>query len=519
MYKDEVEGIMKSFTQYKDFIPLCDEENKIKIDEKDNMMMKDHFGTMIVLEFVNGDLFSEEELKQYFIEVKENLLNTKKNTFVYSFGIFIFENDPPIEKVKLIEDNQVNKVAWRKYLRIMVVSLEKQSVMNYFKTKKDEFKVKEHLKKYFSEYKERDNSLISFEEIVEKKKKETEIEFKSKEPIITYILVALNLLIFALMGLYSWDSGIDYNTLLLELGGKENAHILQGEYWRFIAPIFLHVNIVHVALNCYTLYLIGILAERIFGRAKFIAIYFAAGILGNIFSFAFNLNPGAGASGAIFGLFGAILFICIEKPALFKSGLGYNIVGVIGINLFYGFTKSGIDNFAHLGGLVGGLIFAGIFNESKKRFWYFNRYAYLLLAVIITSSTVLWGFNNTQSKTLKLVAQLDQDSEAKNWKEAEKTAKQVLDSNPSNDIKSHALGSIINADVFSSKFDDAVKYSNDLEKLDPKYGHYCLGIVYYNMKRFDLAKQEMLKAKALGANYSNMDMIIRAASGNLVNIN
>lgn len=511
MYKDEVEGIMKSFTQYKDFIPLCDEENKIKIDEKNNMMMKDHFGTMIVLELVNGDLFSEEELKQYFIEVKENLLNTKKNTFVYSLGIFIFENDPPIEKVKLIEDNQVNKVAWRKYLRSMVVSLEKQSVMNYFKTKKDEFKVKEHLKKYFSEYKERDNSLVSFEEIVEKKKKETEIEFKSKEPIITYILVALNLLIFALMGLYSWDSGIDYNTLLLELGGKENAHILQGEYWRFIAPIFLHVNIVHVALNCYTLYLIGMLVEKIFGKVKFIAIYFAAGILGNIFSFAFSSNPGAGASGAIFGLFGAILFICVEKPALFKSGLGYNIVGVICINLFYGFTKSGIDNFAHLGGLIGGFIFAVIFNESKKRLWYFNRYAYFVLAVIIMSSTVLWGFKNPQNKIMRLVTQLDQDTKAQNWNEVEKTAKEIMSSNPSKDINTYALKCIINSDIFLRKYDDAVNYSDDLEQLDLKDGHYFLGVVYYNMKKFDLARGEILKAKELGANYYNMDMILKSA--------
>ncbi|EKQ56119.1 MULTISPECIES: rhomboid family intramembrane serine protease [unclassified Clostridium] len=510
MYKDEIELIMKSFTQYKDFIPLCDEENKVKIDEKDNIMMKDYFGTMIALELINGDLFSEEEIKQYFIDVKQSLLNTKKNTFVYSFGIFIFQNDPPIEIIKLIEDNQVNKVAGRKYLRSIVVNLEKQSVMSHFKTKKDEFGVKEHLNKYFSEYKKIDNSSASFEDIVEKKKMESRVEFKSQKPVITYILIALNLLIFALMGLYSWKSGTDYNTLLLEFGSKENEHILQGEYWRFIAPIFLHVNIVHVALNCYSLYLVGILAEKIFGKGKFIAIYFAAGILGNIFSFAFNMNPGAGASGAIFGLFGAILFICIEKPALFKSGLGYNIVGIICINLFYGFTKSGIDNFAHLGGLIGGLTFAGIFNESKKRLWYFNRYVYLLLAVIITSSTVFWGFNNTQSKEIRLVTELEQYFNAQNWKEAEKISKEILELNPSENIKIYTLKCIVNSDIYLKKYDDAVNYSKDLEQLDLKDGHYCLGIVYYNMKKFDLAKEEILKAKDLGANYNNIDTILKS---------
>jgi len=510
MYKDNIEAIMMSFTKYMDFMPLYDEENKIEIDEKNNIMIKDYFGTIIFLKLINGDLISEEEIKQHFIDVKESLLSYKKNTVVYSFEIFIFEKDPQIEKIKIIEENQVNKVTGRKYLRSMVVNLEEQSVMSHFKTKRDEFGIKGHLKKYFSEYKKSDNSYVNFEEIIEKKEMESRIEFKTKKPIITYILVALNLLIFALMGLYSWKSGIDYNTLLLNFGDKENARILQGEYWRFITPIFLHLSIIHVALNCYSLYLIGIIAERILGKTKFIAIYLAAGILGNIFSFAFNLNPGAGASGAIFGLFGAVLFICTENPALFKSGLGYNIVALIFINLFYGFSKSGIDNFAHLGGLIGGFTFAGIVNESKKRLWYLNRYVYLVLAVIITSSTVLWGFNNTQSKTIRFITQLEQDNKAQNWNEAEKTAKEILALNPSEEIKTYTLKCIINSDVFLRKYDDAVNYSNDLVQLDPKDGHYFLGIVYYNMKKFDLAKGEILKAKSLGANYTNMDTILKS---------
>lgn len=90
------------------------------------------------------------------------------------------------------------------------------------------------------------------------------------------------------------------------------------------------------------------------------------------------------------------------------------------MNLFYGFTKSGIDNFAHMGGLIGGFTFAGILNESKKKLWYCNRYVYLVLAVIITSSTVLWGFNNTQSKTIKLAMQLEKDNEVQNWNDVEK---------------------------------------------------------------------------------------------------
>jgi rhomboid protease GluP len=510
MYTNEIKMIMKSFTQYKDFMPLYDEENKIRIDEKENIMIKDYYGTMIVLELMNGDLLSEDEIKQYFIDVKEKLLGIKKNTIVYSFGIFIFDNDSPIEKVKIIEDNQVNKVTGNKYLRSMVVNIEKQSVVSYLNTKRDKFGVKEHLDKYFNEYRKIDTSTPSFEEIVEKKRMESNVEFKSKDSIITYILIALNLFIFVIMGIYSWETGIDYNKLLFEFGSKENASIIQGQYWRFITPMFLHANIMHVALNCYTLYLIGKLSERIFGKAKFITIYFIAGILGNIFSFAFNSNPGVGASGAIFGLFGAVLFKCIEKPALFKSGLGPNILGAILINLFYGFSKSGIDNFAHLGGLIGGFTVAGIFNESKKRLLYFNRYIYVLLALIITTSAVWWGFNNTQSKTIRLATQLEQDFKAQNWKAVESNSKEILAANPDKNTKIYALKCIINADIFLLKYDAAVNYSKDLIELDPKDGHYCLGIVYYNAKNLDLAKEEMLKAKSLGANYDNVDTILKS---------
>ena len=149
MYKDNIEAIMMSFTKYMDFMPLYNEENKIKIDEKNNIMVKDYFGTIIFLKLINGDLLSEEEIKQHFIDVKESLLSSKKNTVVYSFEIFIFEKDPQIEKIKIIEENQVNKVTGRKYLRSMVVNLEEQSVMSHFKTKRDEFGFKRTFKEIF----------------------------------------------------------------------------------------------------------------------------------------------------------------------------------------------------------------------------------------------------------------------------------------------------------------------------------------------------------------------------------
>ena len=509
MNKDNTEALMKSFTQHKGFMPLYDVDGEVNINENVNVMIKDYLGNLIIIELIDGDLLSESEIKQHLKEQLEKIISIKKVKAIYSFEIFIFQREPQIEKINIIEANQVNNLIGRKSLKCITVNLEKQSILNHFKAIKGDFGITNHLNKYFSIYREKDTSLLSFKEIIHKKREESEIKFKSKKPFVTYILIVLNILIFALMSLYSQKSGISFDTLLLNFGAKENIHILQGEYWRFITPILLHASIIHVALNCYCIYIIGIFAEKVFGNVKFSVIYFSAGILGNIFSFAFMPNLSVGASGAIFGLFGAILFICIEKPALFKTSLGHNIVFLVCINLFYGFTNSGIDSFAHVGGLIGGFLLAGIINSSEKKHWYFNRCTYLVLAVIITSSTVLWGFNNHQSKAIKLVTKLEQYDKSGNWTEVEKTSKEILQLNQSKDINMLVLKYLINGDIYLKKYDDGVNYSKDLIKLDPKDGHYVLGVVYYNMKQLDLSKEELLKGKQLGANYSNIDSLLK----------
>lgn len=91
-----------------------------------------------------------------------------------------------------------------------------------------------------------------------------------------------------------------------------------------------------------------------------------------------------------------------------------------------------------------------------------------------------------------------------------KTSEEILASNPSKDINTYALKCIINSDIFLMKYDAAVNYSKNLEQLDQKDGHYFLGIVYYNAKNFNLAREELLKAKSLGAKYDNIDGILKS---------
>lgn len=122
--------------------------------------------------------------------------------------------------------------------------------------------------------------------------------------------------------------------------------------------MFLHGGIVHVAVNMYSLYAIGPMVERVYGKAKYIAIYFISGILASIFSYAFSTSVSIGASGAIFGLLGAVLIFAFKSKGKTGSGFIKSILSVIFINIFIGATLPNIDNFAHMGGLLGGMLVA-----------------------------------------------------------------------------------------------------------------------------------------------------------------
>jgi rhomboid protease GluP len=175
-------------------------------------------------------------------------------------------------------------------------------------------------------------------------------------PILTYILIAINVLAFLLTAILSGNFiNSDINVLVF-LGAKVNSLISAGEYYRLITCMFLHGGIVHLGLNMYALYVLGPLVEQIYGKARFLIIYFIAGILGSYFSFLFSSGISIGASGAIFGLLGAALIFALKMKDRIGRGFMINIVTVIIINLVIGFSISNVDNFGHLGGLTGGAI-------------------------------------------------------------------------------------------------------------------------------------------------------------------
>jgi len=148
---------------------------------------------------------------------------------------------------------------------------------------------------------------------------------------------------------------------LLAFGAKDPVRLAHGELWRLFTPIFLHVGLIHYAVNSYALYIVGYQLERILGGPWFMATYLAAGTLGNISSGVFSVNMSAGASGAIFGLLGAGLLIERKVGRQIQATTGQNprrraYLMTVLLNLAFGFLVPFIDNSAHLGGLVAGLL-------------------------------------------------------------------------------------------------------------------------------------------------------------------
>ena len=175
----------------------------------------------------------------------------------------------------------------------------------------------------------------------------------------TYVFLAIIIVVFLAQLAGQQFLGGD---IVGAMGVKDNQLIAQGEYWRLFTSIFLHGSILHIGFNAYALYILGSAVERFSGSLRFTVIFLLAGLSGSVFSLIFTQAPSLGASGAIFGLIGAQGVFLYRHRKLFGARGRRNLQQVIFIaliNFAFG-LQGGIDNWAHLGGLVGGLILSAI---------------------------------------------------------------------------------------------------------------------------------------------------------------
>ena len=216
--------------------------------------------------------------------------------------------------------------------------------------------------------------------------KKVEKVFKPKFPTVTYAILAINIIVFIIPLLYGQSEAMIAQFCV------HGPSIRYGHYYRLFTGMFLHGSIFHLIFNSYALYVIGSQIESFLGKFKFLIIYLAGGLMGSLFSITFNGNAASiGASGAIFGLMGALVYFGYHYRVYLGNVIKSQIIPLIVFNLVLGFVMSGVDNSAHIGGLIGGTL-ATISLGIKDKSTNFERMNGLITTIIFFAFAIYMAF-------------------------------------------------------------------------------------------------------------------------------
>ena len=294
-----------------------------------------------IVRIVSHHIHNKEQLDFDKFKLSRIVKQVKKKTLSFKVKVLSIYTDLEDDKILSNDDIYINKEE----------DINNPKLTNVFPNIVEKTKVDENGLEYFIKVTDNINQKN------ESKSKIAEKIFSFKKPIVTYSLIFICILVFILM--YVLGSGSTDNYTLLVFGANVDTLTKNGDYYRLFTSMFLHIGILHLLCNMYSLYIIGKEVENVFGKVIYLIIYLLSGIAGSILSLAFNHNTiCAGASGAIFGLLGALLYFGYYYRTYLGATLTRTIIPVIVLNLIIGFTSSGIDNAAHIGGLVGGILIA-----------------------------------------------------------------------------------------------------------------------------------------------------------------
>lgn len=316
-------------------------------------------GPYRIVRINTGYIHNNEQYEFDLFKTKKIINRIKLKTFSFSMNTISFFLDLG-ENVDLKNENKVDciKVCNEKDI------INDENVKNAFPDLKDNLEFNEYGLELFTKITNDINSKNM------KDAKEAEDVFKEHTPYVTYTLIAINVIMFVLM--YILGNGSQDTITLLNFGALNKILVLGGDYYRLVTSAFLHIGIWHLICNMYALYIIGRDIESFFGIVKYLFIYLTSAIIGNLISMLFlgDYVTSAGASGAVFGLMGALLYFGYNYRVTLNNAITKQILPVIILNLLIGFVSSGINNFAHIGGLIGGTMASmavGVKYKSSKQ--------------------------------------------------------------------------------------------------------------------------------------------------------
>lgn len=215
-------------------------------------------------------------------------------------------------------------------------------------------------------------------ETTEKNNKLYEKTFGKKSIIVTYVLIVINVIVYLLQ-----MAGV----VPVYKFGMSGELFKMGNYWTVLTSCFMHGGIIHLFCNMYSLYVIGTQLETVLGKIKFIAVYLISAIIAALTSGVLNNGFSVGASGAIFGLVGALIYFGYHYRIYLGNVITNQLVPIVLLNLVIGFMLPGIDNFAHIGGLIGG-VFAGMIVGIEGKTKTSDRVNGIIVTVILAAFLV-----------------------------------------------------------------------------------------------------------------------------------
>lgn len=355
--------LLHYFTTVEDYTPI------VLKGAKDELWLEKLTGDYKIVRIASNYIHNNEQLKLDLYKTSHVMKKIKKKTMSFNMNILnIFVN---LGDNVLMDSIEVENIDLIKIKEISDFSNYK-NLLNVFPEiiKKCEFK---------------EDGVDLFMKITEniskkneKNQKEAENIFSKKDPIITKIFLTINFVLFLLMFIVP-------DNLIFNLGVLHKKSVLDGQFYRIISSMFLHVNAAHIIFNMYALYIIGPQIENFFGKIKYIIIYLGSGIIGGLLSLLFlKDHVGLGASGAIFGLLGSLLCFGYYYRVYLDNVIKSQILPLICINLLMGFIIPGIDNAAHIGGLIGGILISSVVGVKYKS-TKFDRINGAVLTLIFTT--------------------------------------------------------------------------------------------------------------------------------------
>lgn len=331
---------------------------------KDEIWLENNAADYKIIRIVSGYIHNNEQLdfdifrtKQILKKIKRKMMSFKMEalSIFVNLGDNVKLNDKDFDNIKCADVKEIKDLSKysfiiNKFPNILEVENSNEEGLELFIKLTDDINKK------------------NYEET-----KKAEDVFSKKKPVMTYVFMAICFALYFITAILS-SNFMDMNlNVLVRFGALININMMDSKFelYRIFTSVFLHAGLIHLLCNMYSLYVIGPQLESFFGKVKYTLIFIGSGIIGNLLSLAF-LQDGyvaVGASGAIFGLLGALLYFGYHYRVYLSGVIKSQIIPLIILNLIIGFMVSNINNLAHIGGLIGGVLLAnalGVKYKSEK---------------------------------------------------------------------------------------------------------------------------------------------------------